>query len=73
MLWKQAGCRKNRTVRFRLTSAIELGIHRAAARRGLRALAKAGLVTVCYHPGQALEVTINEAPVEGLKEEVMAR
>jgi hypothetical protein len=61
MLWKQAGCQKNRTVRFRLANAAELGIHRGAARRGLRALAEAGLVTICYSVGKALEVTINEA------------
>jgi hypothetical protein len=62
LLWQEAGRRRGRTVRFRLSAAAELGIHRDTAKRGLRALAAAGLVVVRYLPGRALEVTIKEAP-----------
>jgi hypothetical protein len=63
LLWKEAFCRRNGTVRFRLEYAAgELAISRATARRGLRALAAVRLVSVRYLPGRALEVTINEAP-----------
>ena len=68
LLWREAGCRDCRTVRFRLGAAVEWGIHRATARRGLRALAAAGLVTMSYLPGRALEVTINDAPPAGSME-----
>src|SRR5262245_30780590 len=55
LLWKEAGCQRNRTVRFRLAETTELGIHPDTARRGLRALATAGLVSICHRPGQALD------------------
>src|SRR5262249_6697444 len=64
LLWKEAGCLKSRTVRFRLPAAAELGFHADTARRGLRALAGAGLVTVRHLPGRALEVTIADVPEE---------
>jgi len=60
MLWKEAGCRRNRTVRFRLAGAIDRGIPLDTARRGLRALAAVGLVSIRHYPGQALEVTLLE-------------
>jgi hypothetical protein len=60
LLWKEAGCRRSRTVRFRLARTAELGIHRDTAKRGLRALAAAELVSLCHLPGRALEVTLLE-------------
>jgi hypothetical protein len=64
LLWKEAGCRKSRTVRFRLARAAELTIPRDTAKRGLRALATAGLVSIRLRPGQALEVTLLETDPE---------
>src|SRR5262249_4909839 len=58
VLWQEAGCRKNKTIRFRLSAAVALGMHPDTARRGLRALMKANLVAVCRRPGQSSEVTI---------------
>src|SRR5262245_27202932 len=62
LLWKEAGCRRNRTVRFRLAGVVDLGMHPDTAKRGLRALARVSLVAVRHHPGQALEVTLLDAP-----------
>jgi hypothetical protein len=58
LLWFQAGCRNVREVRFCLAQAQELGMDRQCARRGLQALARAGLVTVRTVPGQCLQVTL---------------
>jgi hypothetical protein len=66
LLWKEAGCRRNRTVRFRLAGTAVLGIHPDTAKRGLRALAGAGLVSICHRPGRALEVTLLETATEPL-------
>jgi hypothetical protein len=60
LLWKEAGCCRSRTVRFRLAGAAELGMHPDTAKRGLRALATAGLVSIRHHHGRALEVTLLE-------------
>lgn len=62
ILWQEAGCRKSRKVRFRLTQAKDLGMHPDTARRGLRALEAAKLVTIHRQPGQCLEVTILDSP-----------
>jgi hypothetical protein len=62
LLWKEAGCRRQRTVRFRLAETADLGISQDTTRRGLRSLEAAGLITILHHPGQALEVTLIEAP-----------
>jgi hypothetical protein len=62
LLWQEAGCRKGRTVRFRLSHAARLGMHLDTARRGLRSLADAGLITIRHHPGECLEVTLLKAP-----------
>ncbi len=64
LLWKEAGCRRSRTVRFRLAGTVEYGFHPDTAKRGLRVLAKAGLVSIRWHPGQALEVTLLETDQE---------
>jgi hypothetical protein len=62
LLWKEAGCRRSRTVRLCLSSDLPGGLNRQSARRGLRQLAGAGLVTVRPRPGRGLEVTLNDAP-----------
>src|SRR5438309_1656149 len=62
VLWREAGCRKNRTVRFRSTVLRAMGIGPQAARRGLRKLEKAGLLTIGQKPGQSLEVIILDCP-----------
>lgn len=61
-LWQEAGFNKSRTVRFRLTRMAAMGIGPQAARRGLRNLELARLVTVRQKPGQSLEVTILDSP-----------
>jgi DNA-binding MarR family transcriptional regulator len=62
LLWQEAGCRRSRTIRFRLAGTADLEMHPDTAKRGLRALEKAGLVSIRRHPGQALEVTLLAAP-----------
>ena len=64
LLWKESGIRKIRTVRLNISATAKIGIHPDTARRGLRALASAKLVTVTHHPGQTLEVTLLETPAE---------
>jgi hypothetical protein len=58
LLWREAGCSRNRTIRFRLTAHSTVGLTPQTARRGIRALESAGLISVQHHPGQALEVTL---------------
>lgn len=60
VLWREAGCRNSRTVPFRLALAVQFGIHADTARRGLHALAKAGLISTRYIPGRHLEVTLRD-------------
>jgi hypothetical protein len=62
LLWFEAGCRKSRTVRLCLSGHLPTGLNRQSARRGLRALAGAGLVRIAHAPGQGLEVTLLDAP-----------
>ncbi len=62
MLWKESGIRKSRTIRFNLSAAAKIGIHRDTARRGLRALESAQLVKVTHRPGRAPEVTLRDTP-----------
>jgi hypothetical protein len=59
-LWQQAGLAKRRKVRFGLTRLQPMGIGLQAARRGLRNLERAGLVTIRRNPGRTLEVTLCE-------------
>ena len=68
MLWKESFIRGNRTIRFNLSATRKIGIHPDTARRGVRALISAKLVTVTHHPGQALEVTLLETPAENADE-----
>jgi hypothetical protein len=63
-IWKQAGCQRSRTVRFCLSQGSMWGASAQTTRRGLRALASAGLVTISYPTGRALEVTILDATAE---------
>jgi hypothetical protein len=63
-LWREAGRRRRRTVTLSLTRA-GLGVREAAARRALRSLETAGLVTVLRKPGRGLEVTLLDAPATG--------
>jgi hypothetical protein len=64
LLWMEAGCRRSRTVRFRLAGTAALGIHPDTAKRGLRALAAAGLVSIRHRPGRALDVTLLDTDPE---------
>jgi hypothetical protein len=58
LLWFWANALKTRTVQFRPSQVLAVGLHPKAARRGLQALAGAGLVSIRYPPGRCLEVTI---------------
>jgi hypothetical protein len=61
----EAGCAKNGRIPFRMSQAISLGMHSDTARRGLKALVTAGLVSLEHRPGRFLEVTLLHAPNEG--------
>jgi hypothetical protein len=61
-LWHEAGMARSRTVPFRPARAREFGMSRDTARRGLRALERAGLVSARQVPGRCLEVTLNDSP-----------
>jgi hypothetical protein len=58
VLWREAGCRKSRTVRFCLSHGDDLGVSEQAARRALRGMERAGLVSLLRKPGRGLEVTL---------------
>src|SRR5262245_1658984 len=60
-LWREAGRRRARTVRLCLGRA-GLGLSLYAARRALRSLESAGLVSVRRQPGRGLQVTLLDAP-----------
>jgi hypothetical protein len=62
VLWREAGCRRSRTVRLCLSGELPPGLSRQSARRALRRLAGAGLITVHRRPGCGLEVVINDFP-----------
>jgi hypothetical protein len=62
LLWQEAGCRKSRAVRLCLSFGAKVGVPLTSARRALRRLEAAGLVSVEYLPGQALRVTLLEPP-----------
>jgi hypothetical protein len=57
VLWREAGRNNSRTVKLCL-SCVGLGVSEQAARRALKALEQAGLVSVCRQPGHGIEVTI---------------
>jgi hypothetical protein len=56
-LWREAGCKRNRTVKV-CQGAMGLHVSRYAARRALRFLESAGLVKINRRPGCGLEVTL---------------
>jgi hypothetical protein len=58
LLWREAGCRRRRTVPFCLSRGLKLGVTVGSARRALRRLEAAGLVRVRRLPGRGLEVTL---------------
>jgi hypothetical protein len=58
MLWRESGCTKDRSVHFCLARAAAEGIPTTTARRAVRQLERAGLVTIRRKPGRGLEVTI---------------
>jgi hypothetical protein len=60
MLWLQSGITGNRTLTFCLSRAAGDGIPMTTARRAMKALERAGLVSIRRMPGRGLEVTILE-------------
>lgn len=70
ILWKEAGIKKQRTVKLNLSALKELGIPRSTARRGLDALEVAGLVSVSHSAGRCLQVTLNDHVSPALDESV---
>jgi len=56
-LWREAGYRRRRTVKL-CQGRVGLGLNEHSARRALRALEVAGLVSVVRKPGRGLEVTL---------------
>jgi hypothetical protein len=64
LLWQKAGCRRSRTVPFCLAGGLPPGLNEQSARRGLRRLEAAGLVTVRHSPGRGLEVTLNRVSAD---------
>ncbi len=64
LLWREAGMTGKRTIGFNQSAQVENGVLLDAARKGLRALQLAGLVTVTHYNGRALEVTLLETAPE---------
>ena len=60
IVWQESGMRNRRTISFCLRWAVDLGMSIDTARRGLRRLEVAGLVTLKRMPGRGVEVTIND-------------
>jgi hypothetical protein len=62
ILWREAGMRKTMVISFSQARLREVGILPDAARRALRSLERAGLVTIRRPLGRCREVTILDAP-----------
>ena len=62
VLWREAGVRKTMVVPLPQVRLREAGILHDAARRAVRSLELAGLVTIRRPPGRCLEVTILDPP-----------
>lgn len=60
ILWREAGRQNRRTVKLSLRQ-LPLNVSKQAARRALRSLEVAGLVSVRRLPGNGLNVTIRDA------------
>lgn len=58
VIWREAGWRKHRTVPLCLRGPLPAGLNEWSARRGVRSLESAGLVTIGRKPGHGLEVTL---------------
>jgi hypothetical protein len=56
-LWREANRRRLSTVKLCL-ARVGLGVNEQAARRGLRSLETAGLVSVVRKPGRGVDVTL---------------
>jgi hypothetical protein len=61
ILWREAGRCRQRTVKLCLARA-GLGVSEYAARRALRQLEAAGLVSALRLPGRGVDVTLLDAP-----------
>jgi hypothetical protein len=64
-IWRFAGLRRSAEVRLNLSRLMEMGVTRDSARRGLRALETAGLVSVQRHPGRKPIITLRIEQSEG--------
>ena len=62
VLWLLRGMTRRRTVRFCLTRAAADGIPTTTARRAVRELERAGLVSIRRKPGRGLDVTLLDVP-----------
>ncbi len=62
VIWREAFCRKLRTVHLTLARCATLGVSQKAARRAVRALEARGLIRITRTPGCALTVTILHPP-----------
>jgi hypothetical protein len=62
VVWFEAGCKTRRTVSVSLARLGRAGLSEGAARRGLRLLERARLISIAYPPGRGLVVTILEGP-----------
>lgn len=61
LLWHEAGMRKSRTVAFHTAKMVSAGFHEDTARRAIRELERASLVTVERLPGRLMRVTLPPA------------
>jgi hypothetical protein len=62
VVWRQAGLRRAKTIHLCLAQLCELGLNEDSARRGIRALERARLISVGRRPGRGLDITINDIP-----------
>ena len=62
VVWREAGCRNERSVPLNLSS---LGLPRRTAQRALQALEAAGLVVVEHRKGRPARVTLCDSPCVG--------
>jgi hypothetical protein len=60
-VWFEAGCKKKNTVSITLARLQRMGMSADTARRGLRALAAAGLVMIESKPGRGSLVTLTRS------------
>lgn len=62
VVWFEAGCKKSQTVSVTLSRLGRAGLAEGVARRGLRALERAGLIAIGRPRGRGLQVTILGGP-----------